>query len=518
MKKNLPMVLLFSAVGLILGCGGCLEKVPEELVSPLPQIPVPYSLSASVSNDSITLYWSADDQYDYSGFAIFRSEVNETNFAKIATSSSSPYIDGFVRPGRVYEYKVAGLSPEGIEGRRSTPLVVQASLFGVTINGTDERTNQPAVQLYFTAPSGTQYVLFSDQPSLSSAVWQNFLDVYPFTFQTGDGLKTIYVRFIDALGNPTGVYSDTILLDTRAAIESLSYLPVSPVPPGQTMHFRIAVTDAETDGTVYIEVPGLGGNIDARDDGTKGDPQSGDGIYERDYALPTSFRGTDILMTATFIDASGNQTDGVEFTPSLDMTDPPSPVTMMPSLDPTPTSVTLRWTKSDDDGFIAYKLYRDDQAGVTQTQSTLVTSLTDQTATLFTDHNLLEGQTYYYAIFVVNDLDESAKSTNEIVAATENPPPATVVLDTVSAVGTNRLTLTWSRNDDSDFREYRVYQATEAGVDTTSTLVGGAGILSRYTTFLDVTGLNLTNFTYYFRVYVFDKAGQFSRSNEVSSE
>ncbi|NIM19909.1 MAG: hypothetical protein GTO51_06645 [Candidatus Latescibacteria bacterium] len=509
------ILLLVFIIALGGGLSACLDEVPEELTAPSPQIPRPFNLRAVVGLDSLTLYWDADPDYAFSGFAVYRSDNEGAVWMKIGEAPSSPFGDGSIRSGLLYLYRISGLNPSGLEGNPSVPLIVETSLFSISINAGDEFTNQRSVVLFLTASSQTQHVRFSEDPDLGGAEWISFQSTYDFTLSPGDGTKTVYAQFMDKFGNASDKVSDTIILDMQAAIDSLTFSPPSPIQPGAALHFRIVPVGAETGGTVFITMPGLGTDIVARDDGSGGDTQIGDGAYERDFKLPSNFRGTDILMTAVFIDEAGNQSDETEFPTRLDMTDPPSAVALSPVVDSTTTSITLRWSQSDDEGFFSYDLYRDDTPGITQTTSTLVTSLMDREATLYTDNNVFEGEAYYYAVYVVNDLEESAKS-NERLARTDDILPTAVVLDTLSSVGPNRVTLTWSRNDDTDFDEYLVFMATAPGVGDSGSPEGT--ITDRYQTYLDVTGLDLAANTYYFRVFVYDKAGHKSRSNEVSTE
>ena len=147
-------------------------------------------------------------------------------------------------------------------------------------------------------------------------------------------------------------------------------------------------------------------------------------------------------------------------------------------------------------------------------QSLLVLTVTQPSNTIFTDSNLDEAQGYYYIVYVVNDLDESAGS-NVRLFNTVDLPPAPVVLDPPSSVGVDRLTLTWSVNNDTDFQHYKIYRSSSPGVTESDTEV--ATITDRLTTFFDDSGLDTTANDYYYRVYVYDAAGNSSRSNEVTT-
>ena len=93
--------------------------------------------------------------------------------------------------------------------------------------------------------------------------------------------------------------------------------------------------------------------------------------------------------------------------------------------------------------------------------------------------------------------------------------PTAVTLDDPSAVGATRLTLTWSRNPDTDFSQYRIYRSTSPGVTETSVLVATIG--DQELTWYDDTGIDTVGNTYYYRVLTYDLGGKFSRSNEVTT-
>ena len=143
-------------------------------------------------------------------------------------------------------------------------------------------------------------------------------------------------------------------------------------------------------------------------------------------------------------------------------------------------------------------------------------AIADAGTNVFTDVGVTEGNTYYYALYVSNDLGEFTKS-NVRTAHTADVPPIAVVLNPVTSLTTTSLTLTWSQNNDTDFKEYRVYRAEAPGV--TDLLQNEVAIISdRFNPSFDDTGLNTTSKTYYYRVYVVDKAGNRTRSNEVVAD
>jgi fibronectin type 3 domain-containing protein len=498
----------------VVSVAGCSED-NNQTVAPIPRIPVPFGLSAVVGTNDILLSWQADASFTYSGFVIYRSENDGLTWDRIGESTTQSYADSTVRTSVEYLYGVAGVNSTGVEGNRSTALTVVASFFSIQINDGAVFTKRREVLLRFSAPGGTQLVRFSEDPSLAGVAWQTYTSFIPsFILSAGDQPKYVFAQFTDPAGFTTDTFSDTIILDTQAAVASTVFSPSSPVQLGVTLHFAVTPVGNEVDGGAQITIETFPTTIVALDDGTNGDPVMDDGVYETDVTMPGSFRGVDLLVSARFIDAAGNTSAPSEFADKLTFTDPPAPVVLFPAEDSTTTSISLRWGESADPNFDRYEVYRDDSSSVDRTVSPRVATIPSTTTTVFTDNGLLEAETYYYIVYVVNDLDEYAES-NVTVAHTADIPPTPVVLNEPTSVDSARLTLTWSRNNNTDFEEYRIYRAEAPGVTTSSTLV--ATIDDKFQTFFDDSGLDTTTTTYYYRVYVFDKGGNSARSNEVSA-
>ena len=72
-------------------------------------------------------------------------------------------------------------------------------------------------------------VQISNDPSMAGAIWQLFQQDIPWQLKVGRGLRTVYVRFMDASGNESiGIETATIQLES-----SLVFIPSvfnTPVP------------------------------------------------------------------------------------------------------------------------------------------------------------------------------------------------------------------------------------------------------------------------------------------------
>jgi hypothetical protein len=449
-------------------------------------------------------------------YRLYRSGTLGETWVRIVQTADTVHVDETVSNGIQYLYSVSSVGASGVESARSEPVPATPSVYSVLVNGGLEYTGSRIVELALTAPVSTSVMRISDLPDLGSAIWEAFSPSRAWVLPVGDGEKSVYVSFQDQSGSYSPTVSATIELDTHCAIEGIE---ITPEPllygPGSTVHLAMSVEDDETGGTGAVEIEGLeAGPISLLDNGMGGDPVAGDGSYETDYTFPSRFRGTDLVVAGSFIDRAGNQAVPFEMTERISFTDPPEAVLLIGAIDSTINMITIRWEESREDNFAAYRIFRDTQAGVTDDPALFVQGLDFQSQTTYPDSDLNQGIIYYYRIFVVNDLGEASGS-NEISASTFDAFPVPVTLSDPSAIGTDRLTLEWTINPDSDFYEYRIFRSTSPGVTESSLQV--TTITDREITWFDDTGLDIGANSYYYRVLVYDTGGQSSRSNEVTT-
>jgi fibronectin type 3 domain-containing protein len=494
--------------------GGCLDNVTEVPLSVSDEaVPAPMGLSARVGDGKITLHWHA--VASVSGYRVYRSVDATGHSERLADTEDTTYVDADVTNGRLYYYSVAGLDKDRLEGKRSLEIYAVPAVYSILINGGETATGSTSVVLTLSAPATTDQMIIARDPSLAGGVWETYAATRTWQIDAPDGIKRIYAGFRDQGGSLSPVVSDSITLDTYARIASIT---ISPVPlryaPGATVHFTMHVEDNERGGAAAVSFESFSGRVVLYDDGKGGDATANDGVYEADFALSESIRGVDVTVLGDFTDRVGNAAPQFECPDKISITDPPEAVQLIGAVDSTTTSITISWAASQEAHFRSYRIYRSTSAIVSEAPAQLVRELSDIAQTQYPDGNLMEGVRYYYRIFVVNDLDETAGS-NTISAHTFDADPDPVVLDPPSSMGSTRATLTWSMNGATDFKEYRLYRSTQPGVTTASTLV--TTISDQERTYYDDTGIDLTANTYYYRVYVFDLGGKSSRSNEVDT-
>lgn len=511
MRRMAAFGMVLILAGIQPGCFESVTEAPLELSAS--DIAPPQGLHADVDDGVVTIAWRPVERARR--YRVYRAVDGPEIFARVAETADTVYADTDVQNGRFYYYALSSVGSDNLEGARSVDVAASPAIYWIAVNGGSAVTRSPAVTLTFTAPSTTAYVRISNDEAGATAEWESYARTRAWILEEPDGAKVVYARFMDASGALSPIVSSSIELDRYAMIGSVEITPEPRLyQPGATAHFLMRVEGDERGGAAGVSFENYSGSVALYDNGMGGDGAANDGIYEADFVFPESIRGTDLAVVGSFADAAGNEAPPFAAPDRISFTDPPAAVELLAPSDSSTTSITIRWTASAEEHFQSYRIYRSTAVGVTESPALFVRELYNQAQTSYPDGSLKEGTRYYYRVFVVNDLDETAGS-NERSARTFDAVPDPVLLDDPSSVGTSRLTLTWSQSAATDFQEYRIYRSTAPGVTSTSQLV--ATITDRERTFFDDTGLDLAGNNYYYRVFVFDASGKNSRSNEVTT-
>jgi fibronectin type 3 domain-containing protein len=504
--------MLLTAVLIIMPA--CLDDIERTPLIDEEAIPAPLNVRVSVGDGIVDLAWSS--VAEAVSYRVYRSTALGGSWTRIAQTADTVHVDANVENGRQYLYTVTSVSSSGLESVRSDPATAVPAVYSLLINGGTEYCGTRTVTLTMTAPSGTALMRIGNLADLTGQPWRTYQASTAWELSAGDGTKTVHAQFQDESGAFSPAISSSVILDTYVGITGLTVTPQPRVyAPGATIHMAMTVEDDETGGEGIAQIEGLtGSTIRLGDEGRGGDVTAGDGVYEVDFQLPLELRGTGLIVSGGFVDRAGNEAQVFESPGTIDITDPPMAVQLIGVIDSTTSRVTIRWAESTEEHFLAYRIYRSEAPGVTETPTMFLRGLDNRSQTSYPDTDVKEAKTYYYRIFVVNDLEETAGS-NEIVAHTADAYPTAVTLDDPSAVGATRLTLTWSVNPDTDFHEYRIYRSTSPGVTESSVLV--ATIDDQELTWHDDAGIDTIGNTYYYRVFTYDVGGKSSRSNEVST-
>lgn len=170
--------------------------------------------------------------------------------------------------------------------------------------------------------------------------------------------------------------------------------------------------------------------------------------------------------------------------------------------------VNLSWTVSNSTGVTEQRIYRGTASG--GPYGTLVTTITNNATTTYTDTGLLKGTTYYYVIRAYNGT-ESANSLQAIVTPFDNLAP-NAPTSPGATPGNGQVTVNWTPSNSTDVTQQRVYYATTSGGPYT--LV--TSIANNTTTSYVHTGLT-NGTTYYYVIRAFDGVQESANSNQASA-
>lgn len=176
----------------------------------------------------------------------------------------------------------------------------------ITLNDSDIYTTTAtvtlAVALSDEETTGYQMKVWgtAEATEEKNATWETYQASSSITLPTGDGLKTVYVKVRDAVGNETTVASDTITLDTSVPTVSVTgpdKAVISEVEGFNTAiinfmsdvafeEYKVCVVASpsatQADGTV---IPTTAGSINT---------SGSDGDYEASTNIQVTIKGTDL--------------------------------------------------------------------------------------------------------------------------------------------------------------------------------------------------------------------------------
>lgn len=94
----------------------------------------------------------------------------------------------------------------------------------ILINGDNLYTTSPSVSLTLSASdnlSGASGMIISNTSSFEGCSWEDYATSRSWALTSGDGTKTVYVKFEDRAGQVSDTYSDEIILDTNPPTTTL---------------------------------------------------------------------------------------------------------------------------------------------------------------------------------------------------------------------------------------------------------------------------------------------------------
>ncbi len=122
----------------------------------------------------------------------------------------------------------------------------------VSINSGNTITASKDVTLTLSATDTTSSVtqmLISNTSDFDGTTWETYATTKFWTLTSGDGTKTVYIKYKDSAGNISEAYSDTIILDTTVPAGTISINSAATYTTAQAVTLTITATDNLTDVT-----------------------------------------------------------------------------------------------------------------------------------------------------------------------------------------------------------------------------------------------------------------------------
>lgn len=176
----------------------------------------------------------------------------------------------------------------------------------VKLNGEDIYTTVATVEMALTLTDGntTGYQMkvwgVDGVENEESATWETYAATKSVTLPTGDGLKTVYVKVRDAVGNESAAASDSITLDT--AVPTVTVTGPDKATISKVTGFNLAVINFMSDiAFEKYKVCVVPATSSAQDAGTVIPTDSGsintsgeEGGYEADTNIQVTISGADL--------------------------------------------------------------------------------------------------------------------------------------------------------------------------------------------------------------------------------
>jgi len=507
-KMNIAVLIVIMMMVLAGGCDRYIES--EDLEFTLPEAPpVPTAVMATHLVENIRLSWDISDTLPGLTFNVYYTD----SLGKIPTlwENSVEYssiLTGLV-PGRQYYFSVASVLSNGLEGLPSEPVSSSPGILSIVINDGDMFTDSRNVLIDFIVPVASNLMQLTEDPLFSGAVWESYSAVKPFELSPGDGVKHVYARFRFTDGSQSDMVeavSDSIILDSEALIESVYFSPDDVTfSAGDSIEFFLLTTEGGGDARVSFAGQSA---LRLEYNELQSNPAGGEYVYSRQYEIPAGLELFDGVVTGGYIDAAGNSAPSVNAPTLLNISNPPTPVTMT-AVSESSSAIRLNWSQAIDNDFAAYQVYRGLDASVSNS-SEPISVISSRTMQAFKDESLDESTEYFYKIYVYDNTGLFAGSdvVSSVTLVNQNPTPVTLAVRVIGDA-----VLTWTVNGDDDFDSYRIYRAASipASIDQEAPI---EIINSREgTSFTDTPGTG----TYYYGVAVFDQQGKWAISNWVEA-
>lgn len=181
----------------------------------------------------------------------------------------------------------------------------------VQINGDDIYTTTATVELAITltddVTTGYQMKVWGIDgvADEETATWETYTASKSITLPSGDGLKTVYVKVRDSVGNETSAVSDSITLDT--SVPTVAVTGPDKATISEVVGFNLAVinfmSDIAFEEYKVCVVPATSSTQEAGtiipDDNGSINTSGSEGGYEADTNIQVTISGTDLKAASS---------------------------------------------------------------------------------------------------------------------------------------------------------------------------------------------------------------------------
>jgi len=371
------------------------------------------------------------DSTDVVRYRLYRQSPTDATMQLAATSDIQRGTIPGLQTGTLYGLQVAGVNSLNVEGPRSEIAYVRPSVFGVSVDGSAVFTSNPVVSVELSSGGFNQVRLAESPAQLGQTNYQLVPGglVLTFQFTGGDGVKTVYAQYRDAVsGSESDVVSDDIQLDRQASIASVTQDTGGAVKTaGQTIHFTL--TAGEVEGFATVDIGNARTGLRLYDDGTHGDAVAADGTYELSYVVEATIDCNDVPVTGRFTDRAGNTAPSVQAAGLVTISNPPPAVTLSDPVNQGGGRVLLLWEQSSIPDFQAYRVwYAPTSPVLASAQRILDTTIVSRTVSTTVVDNLPVSSTRYFMIQVVDAAGNVSPPSNEKSIVVSGPAPSSARL------------------------------------------------------------------------------------------
>jgi len=273
----------------------------------------------------------------------------------------------------------------------------------IIINNNNLYTNKTTVTLTLYAidnspGSGVSQMQFSNDNTSWSAP-EPYTASKTWVLETGDGLKTVYAKFVDFSGNWSIPYQDMITLDTAKPALTLNPVITPTNNATQTLNgSKEANTSIRINGAEAVAIN-----------------------QETSWSYALSLNEGENSFSITSKDITDNESTPITCVIILDTTHPSKPLGFTGS--PSESAINLSWAANPENDLAGYNIYRSTSSGANYTK---INSLI-LTNTNYQDTNIQSGTTYYYVVTAIDNLGNESiysgeVSINTINSLSENEP------------------------------------------------------------------------------------------------